>query len=84
MGSGVGSAGGEFSLVLREAHQIDAAREVGDGPAFAARVGLSALVLGWGQAHGDGHFVDESDFWGKLRATSTAGGVIHAINIRTV
>jgi hypothetical protein len=83
MGSGVSGGAGQLGLVLRKAQQIDPAREVGDGSTLAARVCLSALVLGRRQPHGDGHFVHESDLWGEFRATSTAGGVSHAINIRT-
>jgi hypothetical protein len=46
MASGVGSGTGQLGLVLREAHQVDATSEIGDGPAFAAGVRLGALVLG--------------------------------------
>lgn len=84
MGSGGGSAGGQFGLVLSEAHQVDATREVGDGTAFAAGVVLGAPMLCRWQAHGDGHFVDKSGLGGKFRTTTAAGGVSHAINIRTV
>jgi hypothetical protein len=74
---------GLFGLVLREALEIDAAREIAEGTALARCVLLGAVFLVWSEAHGDGRFVDEADLGWKLGATTATGGVSHAINIRT-
>ena len=83
--SGGGGAGaGLLGLVLREAQEVDAAREIAERSAFARCVLLGSFFLGRLQAHRDGRFVHEADFPRKLGATTAAGGMGHAINIRTV
>lgn len=82
MGSGVGRGTGQFGLVLGEAHQVDAASEVGDGSAFTARVGLSALVLRQRKAQANREIIYNANFGGKGRSTAAVvfdGG--HTVNI---